>query len=49
VTAVQYISDIEEIILASLSNLQHDGVAALNLPEGLPWPVAVSAKYIPGG
>jgi len=32
-TAIGYISDTEEIIVASWSNFQHDGVAAFNMSE----------------
>jgi len=48
-TAVGYISDTEEIVKASWSNLQHDGAAALELSEKSPVPPALSAKDLPGG
>jgi len=47
--AVGYISDTEEIILASWSLFQHDGAAAFKLSERSPLPPAVSAKILPGG
>jgi len=47
-TAIGYISDTEEIIIASWSNFQHDGGAAFKLSEGLPVPPALSAKNLPG-
>jgi len=48
-TAVGFISDIEEIIKVSWSNFQHDGVAAFKLSERLPLLAASSAKVLPGG
>jgi hypothetical protein len=42
-TAVGYISDTEEIIKASWSNVQHDGGAAFKLSERSPLPPALSA------
>jgi len=39
-TAVQYISNTEEIVQASWSNFQHDGVAAFKLLERSPVPPA---------
>jgi hypothetical protein len=48
-TAVGYISDTEEIIKASRSNLQHDFPAAFKLSERSPLPPALSAKDHPGG
>jgi len=47
--AVGYISITEEIIKASWSNFQHDGVAAFKLSERSPLPPAWSAKDHPGG
>jgi len=48
-TAVGYISDTDEIVKASWSLLQHDGVAAFKLSERSPLPPALSAKDLPGG
>jgi hypothetical protein len=48
-TAVGYISDTEEIVIASWSNFHHDGAAAFKLSEKSPEPPALSAKYLPGG
>jgi len=48
-TAVRYISDMEEIIKASWSLFQHDGAAAFKLSGRSPLPPALSAKDIPGG
>jgi hypothetical protein len=48
-TAVCYISDTEEIVIASWSNFHHDGAAAFKLSEKSPVPPAVSAKDLPGG
>jgi len=48
-TAVEYISDTEEIIKASWSLFQHDGAAAFKLSERSPLPPALSAKDLPGG
>jgi len=48
-TAVGYISDTEEIIKASWSNLQHHGAAAFKLSEKSPVPPALPANDIPGG
>jgi hypothetical protein len=48
-TAVEYISDTEEIVKASWSLFQHDGEAAFKLSERSPLPPALSAKYLPGG
>jgi len=48
-TAVEYISDTEEIIKASWSLFQHDGAAAFKLLERSPLPPALSAKDLPGG
>jgi hypothetical protein len=47
-TAVGYISNTEEIVKASWSLFQHDGVAALQLSERSPMPPALSAKDLPG-
>jgi hypothetical protein len=46
--AVGYISDPGEIIKASWSILQHDGVASFKLAETSPLPPAVSPKDLPG-
>jgi len=48
-TAVGYISDTEEIVKASWSNLHHDGVAAFKMSEKSPVPPAFPAKDLPGG
>jgi hypothetical protein len=48
-TAVGYISDIEEIVKSSWSLFQHDGAAAFTLSERSPLPPALSAKDLPGG
>jgi len=48
-TAVEYISDTEESVKASLSLFQHDGAAAFKLSERSPLPPALSAKDLPGG
>jgi hypothetical protein len=48
-TAVGYISDTEEIVKASWSLFQHDGVAAFKLSERSPLPPPLSAKDVPGG
>jgi len=48
-TAAVYISDTEEIIKVSWSNLQHDGAAALKLLGRSPVPPALSAKDYLGG
>jgi hypothetical protein len=48
-TTIGYISDMEEIVIASWSLIQHDGVAAFKLSERSPWPPALSAKDLPGG
>jgi len=48
-TAVEYISDTEEIVKASWSLFQHDGAAAFTLSERSPLPPALSAKDLPGG
>jgi len=48
-TAVEYISDTEEIVKASWSLFQHDGVAAFKLVQKSPVPPAWSAKNRPGG
>jgi hypothetical protein len=41
--------DMEVIIKASWSVLQHDGVAVFNLSERSPLASALSAKDLPGG
>jgi hypothetical protein len=46
--AVGYISDTKEIIRASRSLFQHDGVAALKLLEKSPVPPALSAEDLLG-
>jgi len=48
-TAVGYISDMEEIVKASWSLFQHDGAAPFKLSERSPLPPALSAKDLPGG
>jgi hypothetical protein len=48
-TAVGYISDVEEIVDTSWSNFQHDGAAAFNFSEGSPQPPGVSANDVFGG
>jgi len=48
-TAVGYISDMEEIIKASWSYFQHDGAAAFKLSERSPLPPPLSSKDLPGG
>jgi hypothetical protein len=48
-TAVGYISDTEEIVKASWSNVHQDGVAAFKLTEKSPVPQALSAKDLSGG
>jgi len=48
-TAVEYISDTEEIVKASWSLFQHNGAAASKLSERSPLPPALSAKNLPGG
>jgi len=48
-TAIGYISDTEEIVQASWSNIHHDGAAAFKLSEKSPVPPALSAKDLRGG
>jgi len=48
-TAVEYISDIEEIVKASWSKFQPNGAAAYKLLEKSPLPPALAAKVLPGG
>jgi hypothetical protein len=48
-TAVGYISDPQDIVKASWSLFQHDGVAAFKLSERSPLPPTLSAKELPGG
>jgi len=48
-TAIGYISHSDEILKASCSKFQHDGVAASKLLERSPLPPAYSAKDFPGG
>jgi hypothetical protein len=47
-TAVGYISDMEEIFKASWSLFQHDAAAAFKLSERSPLPPSLSAKDLPG-
>jgi hypothetical protein len=47
--AIRYISDTEEIVKASWSLFQYDGVAAFKLSERSPLPQALSAEDLPGG
>jgi len=49
ITAIGYISDMEEIVKASWSLFQHDGAAAFKLSERSPLPPPLSAKDLPGG
>jgi len=48
-TAMGFISDMDEIVKTSWSLFQHDGVAAFKLLESSPLPPALSAKNLPGG
>jgi len=48
-TAVGYISDTEDIIKASWSLFQHDGVAAFKISQRSALPPPLSAKDLPGG
>jgi hypothetical protein len=48
-TAVGYISDMEEIVNSPWLLFQHDGVAAFRLSERSPLPPSLSAKDLPGG
>jgi hypothetical protein len=48
-TAVGYISDTEQIVKASWSNIHHDRVAAFKLSETSPVPPVLSSKDLPGG
>jgi len=48
-TAVGYISDMQEIVKASWSLFPHDGAAAFKLSERSPLPPALSAKDLPAG
>ena len=48
-TAKESISDTEEIVKASRSEVQHDGVAALNLLERSPVTPGLPAKDLHGG
>jgi len=43
-TAIEYISDMEESVKASWTNFQHDGAAAFKPSERSPLPTALSAK-----
>jgi len=47
--AVESISDTEEIIKGSWSNIQHDCPTAFTLSERSPLPPALSPKDLPGG
>jgi hypothetical protein len=49
ITAVEYISDTEEIVKASWSLFQHDGAAAFKLSEKSHVQPVLSAKDLPGG
>jgi len=49
ITAVGYISDMEEIVNACWSLFQHVGMAAFKLSERSPLPQPLSAKDLPGG
>jgi len=48
-TAIGYISHTEEIVQASSSLFQYDGVAGFKLSQRSSLPPAVSAKDLPGG
>ena len=48
-TAVGYISAMEEIVKASWSLSQHDGAAVFEQSEILPLPPVLSTKDLPGG
>jgi len=48
-TVIGYISDTEDIIKPSWSDLEHDGAAAFELAERSPLPLAVYAKDHTGG
>ena len=48
-SAVEYISDMEERVKASWSNFQPDGAAAFKLSERSLLPQALSAKALTGG
>jgi hypothetical protein len=48
-TAIGYISDTEEIVNTSWTNIQHDGSAAFKLSERSPQPPAFSANDLLGG
>jgi len=49
ITALWYISDTKEIVKASRSLFQHDGMAAFKLSERSPLPPALSVKDLLGG
>jgi len=49
ITAVGYILDTKEIVKASWSLFQHDGVAAFKLSEISPLPPPLSTKDLPAG
>jgi hypothetical protein len=48
-TAIGYISDTEEIVKASWSNIHHDGAAAFKLWKKSSVPPTLFAKDLPGG
>jgi len=48
-TAVEYISDTDEIVKVSWSLFQHDGVVAFKLSERSTLPPALSAKDLSAG
>jgi hypothetical protein len=47
--AGEYMSETEEMVTSSWSNIHHDGVAAFKLLDKSPVPPALSAKDLPGG
>jgi len=48
-TAIGFISDMDEIVKAYWSNFQHDGAAVFKLSERSHLPPALSAQNFPGG
>jgi len=48
-TAVEYISDTDEIVKASWSCFQHAGASAFKMSQRSPLPPALSPKGLPGG
>ena len=48
-TAIEFISDTEELVNAFWRNFQHDGAAAFKLSERSPQPPALSANDLLGG